>query len=67
LTFSYFKLGYFCPTPTNKIGLDVEYTKDNAVPTLSSTVSNLDNKIASICGVNVYVAYYFNALLNLVI
>ncbi len=24
LTFNYFKFGYFWPTPTNKIGLEVE-------------------------------------------
>lgn len=30
------------------MGFEVVYTKDKAVPTLSSTVSNFDNKIASI-------------------
>lgn len=48
LTFNYFKLGYFWPTPTYRIGFPVLYTNDRAVPTLSSTVSNLDNKIALI-------------------
>jgi hypothetical protein len=66
-TFNSFKFGYFWPTPTYKIGFDVEYTKDNAAPTLSSTVSNFDNNIASISGEKFSVASYFNALLNLVI
>ncbi len=66
-TFNYFKLGYFWPTPTYNIGLDVEYTNDKAVPTLSSTVSNFDNKIASIWGVKSALDSSFNALLNFVI
>jgi len=40
-TLSFFKCGYFWPTPTNTIGLPVLYTMFRAVPTFSSTVSNL--------------------------
>ena len=67
VTLSYFKFGYFWPTPTNKIGFEVEYTRERAVPTLSSTVSNLDRRIASIYGEKLSLAYYWRALLNFVI
>jgi len=49
------------------MGLEVAYTKDRAVPTLSSTVSNFDSKIASISGLKVSVDSSCRALLNLVI
>ena len=46
-TFSFLRWGYFWPTPTKTIGLPVVYTMLRAVPTFSSTVSNLVMMIPS--------------------
>ena len=51
----------------NKIGFEVEYTRDKAAPTLSSTVSNFERRIASISGLKLSVASSTSALLNFVI
>jgi hypothetical protein len=66
-TFSLRMCGYFCPTPTNTIGFPVECTMLIAVPTLSSTVSNLVRIMPSIVlGLLSLTAKSIRELLNLV-